>query len=147
ARGPAGALPDLYRGLQGAARAAPRRRSAAPAERQARLPPRQGTGAGARGHRLNRPRLRSPTECGERVGRAVAGRNRGGQVSSGSLRDRWVGRRGDPEMTYRPVRRAVLLPTVIAVALAPFFSALISTTIASAPAAAATVTTHTPVMG
>jgi hypothetical protein len=41
----------------------------------------------------------------------------------------------------------MLLPTVIAVALSPFFSALISTTMASTPAAAATVTTHTPVMG
>ena len=50
-------------------------------------------------------------------------------------------------MTYRPVRRAILLPTVIAVALSPFFSALIATTLASTPAAAATVTTHTPVMG
>ena len=48
-------------------------------------------------------------------------------------------------MTNRPVRRALILPTVLAVVLSSF--AAVFATTASDSALAATVTTRTPVMG
>src|SRR5262249_7765542 len=50
-------------------------------------------------------------------------------------------------MNRRPIRVSLVGSAVLAVAFSSLFGALVSTTVASAPAAAATVTTHTPVMG
>src|SRR6516164_7597901 len=50
-------------------------------------------------------------------------------------------------MTNRPVRRVLILPTVLAVALSSVVAALATTATTPATAGAATVTTHTPVMG
>ena len=83
-----------HRGLQGPARAAARRRGAAPAERQARLPRGQGTGASARGRLSALSRARS-----------CADGDRSEACSSRRLDDRSVPRRDDFRRSHR-IRRA-----------------------------------------